>query len=58
MAENNFSSPAIAKELQKRYGNKTKVVKISMRHEEEVKNFVMKIEEAHKKAAKSKLPSY
>jgi RNA binding exosome subunit len=58
MAENNFSSPAIAKELQKRYGNKTKVVKISMQHEEEVKNFVMKIEEAHKKAAKSKLPSY
>lgn len=50
-----FSSPAIAREMQKIYGKKAKVVKIEMRHEDEVKNYVMKIEDAHRKAAKSKL---
>lgn len=50
-----FSSPAIAKEMKRIYGNKTKVVKIDMCHEEEVKKYVMKIEEAHKKAAESEL---
>lgn len=58
MAEIVFSSPAIAKEIQKRYGNKSKVIKINMRHEEEVKDFVMKIEKAHKNAANSKLPAF
>jgi hypothetical protein len=50
-----FSSPKIAQEMQRIYGTSTKVVRIKMRHEEEVRNYVMKIEEAHKKAAKSKL---
>jgi len=50
-----FTSPAIAKEMARIYGDSTKVVKIEMRHEQEVKNYVMKIEKAHKKAAGSKL---
>lgn len=50
-----FSSPQIIKELKQKYGNRAKEVKIEMLYEEEVKNYVMKIEEAHKKAAESKL---
>lgn len=50
-----FSSPTIAKEMKRAYGSSAKVVQIEMHHEEAVKNYVMKIEEAHKKAANSKL---
>ncbi|MBF8303955.1 MAG: hypothetical protein HW399_330 [Dehalococcoidia bacterium] len=50
-----FSSPQIAKEMKHKYGNRAKKVRIEMLYEEEVKNYVMKIEEAHKKAAESKL---
>jgi len=55
MEQSIFSSPAIAKEMKRIYGTSTKVVKIDMHHEEEVRKYVMKIEEAHKKAAESKL---
>jgi mannose/fructose-specific phosphotransferase system component IIA len=55
MEPTTFSSPAIAKEMERIYGKNTKVVKIEMFHEEDVKKYVMKIEEAHKKAAESKL---
>lgn len=50
-----FSSPAIAKKMERVYGNRTKRVTIELLHEKEVKDYVMSIEEAHKKAAKSKL---
>lgn len=50
-----FSSPTIAKEMKRIYGNRAKMIKVQMRHEDAVKNYVMKIEEAHKRAAKSKL---
>ncbi|MBC8274232.1 MAG: hypothetical protein H8E40_04605 [Chloroflexi bacterium] len=55
MAQRTYSSPAIAREMKRTYGNSTKVVTIEMRHKEAVVNYVMKIEEAHKKAADSKL---
>ena len=55
MEQSTFSSPAIAKEMKKIYGSRAREVKIDMRHEEEVRKYVMKIEEAHKKAAESKL---
>ncbi len=55
MEHTTFSSPAIAKEMKRIYGNRTKVVRIDMRHEEEVKKYVMKIEEAYRKAAESEL---
>ena len=55
MEQSMFSSPAIAKEMKRIYGSRTEVVRIDMRHEEEVRKYVMKIEEAHKKAAESKL---
>jgi len=55
MGQSIFSSPVIAKEMKKIYGSNAKVVKIDMRHENEVRKYVTKIEEAHKKAAQSKL---
>ena len=55
MAERIYSSPAIAKEMKRLYGSDTKVVTIEMRHKKAVKDYVMKIEEAHKRAAKSTL---
>lgn len=53
--ERTFSSPTIARELQRKYGETTRIVKIQMRHERTVRKYIMGIEEAHKKAAKSKI---
>ncbi len=50
-----FSSPEIAKELERKYGEKTEVVKVRMHHEKIVRKYIIGIEKAHKRAAKSKL---
>jgi hypothetical protein len=50
-----FSSPAIAKKMERVYGSSAKKIKIELLHEKEVRDYVMSIEAAHKKAAKSKL---
>ena len=55
MADNMYSSPAIAKEMMRVYGKKTKTIKVAMLHKDVIQSYVMKIEEAHKKAANSKL---
>lgn len=55
MKRTTFSSPKIAKAMEQVYGKNTKVMKIEMQHEDEIKKYVMEIEEAHKKAACSKL---
>ena len=39
-----FSSPVIAKKMQRVFGSNTQVVKIEMRHEDDVKKYVMRIE--------------
>ena len=52
---NKFSSPEIARELQRKYGEKTEAVKIEMHHEGAVRKYIIGIEDAHRKAAKSKL---
>jgi hypothetical protein len=49
------SSPAISKAMEREYGDESKEVKIRMRHGGEVSAYLMKIEEAHKKASESKL---
>jgi hypothetical protein len=51
---NTFSSPAIAKKMERTFGSSAKKVKIELLHEKEARDYVMSIEEAHKKAAKSK----
>ena len=53
--EKGYSSPALAKEMERIYGSDTKVFKVQMQHEGEIKKYLMKTEEAHKRAAKSKL---
>lgn len=50
-----FKSPAIAKAMEKAYGNAAKTVRIQMRHERDVRNYVKRIEDGHKKAASSHL---
>lgn len=48
-------SQNLAEEIKKLFGDKAKKVNIPMLYEEEVNDFVMKIEEAHQKAAESNL---
>ena len=55
MVETVYKSPEIAREMKRIYGSDAKVVKIALRHKRVVRNYVMKIEEAHQKAADSKL---
>jgi len=50
-----FSSPNIAKEMKKKFGNKTETVTVTMKYQKQVGAFVKKIEKAHKNAGKSKL---
>jgi hypothetical protein len=52
--DNNYSSPSLAKEMERIYGKKSEI-KIQMRHENEVKKFLIQTDQAYKKAAKSKL---
>jgi hypothetical protein len=54
LMEQYYSSPALAKEMERIFGQKNEV-KIQMKHEGEIKKFLAQTEEAHKKAAKSKL---
>ena len=50
----NISSD-MARELQKLFLHRCEIVSIELLYEREVRKYVMKIEEAHKKASKSKL---
>lgn len=50
-----YSSPAIAKQIERKYGSHAKSVQVTMHHKRAVNRYVMRIEEAHKKAANSKL---
>lgn len=45
----------IAKEMEKLFPGQCKIVKIKMKHVKEVRAYIRKIEEAHKKAANSNL---
>ncbi|MFW5802472.1 MAG: hypothetical protein ACOCWJ_01020 [Verrucomicrobiota bacterium] len=52
----NYSSPRIAKELTKRFGERVgKSMKADMRIAKQVNAFVAKVESAEKSAARSKL---
>ncbi len=50
-----FSSPDVAREMAKLFGNRVKKVKIDMKYTRPVRSFVGKIEKAHKRAAKGDL---
>jgi hypothetical protein len=53
--ENNYSSPALIKEMENIFGEEAKVIKIQMKHEKEIKKYLQASEFAFKKAASSKL---
>jgi len=58
MKDNNqsrFTSPKIAEEIKKKFGNQAETVTVTMKYRKQVGAFVRKIEKAHKKAGKSKL---
>ena len=55
MPEPQFTSPVIAKKMQKKFGKTTTTVSVDMKYRRDVGNFVRQIEKAHKQAAKSKL---
>lgn len=50
-----FGSPALAKAAEKAFGRKAKTFTVAIKHQRAVNRFVQKIEEAHKRAAKSEL---
>lgn len=54
--ERTFSSPIIATEMKREFGSSTQVVKIELRHEDDVKKYVMRIEKGRNKPATNKLP--
>ena len=54
-SQNRFSSPNIAKEMKRKFGNQTETVTVTMKYQKQVGAFVRKIEKAHKNAGKSKL---
>ena len=45
----------IAKEMQKLFPNECRITRVKLLHEDEVTKYLMKIEEGHKRATKSKL---
>jgi len=50
-----FTSPDIAREMAKLFGDRAKTVPVEIKFAEQAGAFVRKIENAHRKAAKSKL---
>lgn len=54
--EKEYSSPALAKEMESIYSQQqTEIIHVKMQHEEEIKTFLTLSEETHKKAAESTL---
>lgn len=56
MGKATFASPKIARAIGLAYGSDAKEIKIELRHEEEVKEYIMMIEEGRDKESKSKIP--
>ncbi len=50
-----YSSPKIARALNKHFGNRTTTVRVTMKHAQTVGRFVQKVEAAQQSAANSKL---
>lgn len=50
-----FTSVRIAKEMKKKFGNRTESIAISMKYQNQIGSFIRKIEKAHKEAGKSDL---
>lgn len=55
MVEHTFSSPELVQAMEKIYGKKAKMVKMSLRYGRSVNAYIRKIDDGHKKAAESTL---
>ena len=50
-----YASPKIVRELTKVFGNAVSTVKVTMRKNKDVPDFIRKVQAAHSRAAKSRL---
>lgn len=50
-----FGNADLAKKMASKFGTGQESVQVEMRYAKEVRQFIQKVEEAHKKAAESKL---
>ncbi len=50
-----FGNADLAQKMASKFGKSRETIKVRMRFAKEVKTFIRKVEEAHKKAAQSKL---
>ncbi len=50
-----FGNADLARKMASKFGTGQKSVKVDMRYAKEVQTFIRKVEDAHKKAAESKL---
>ena len=52
MENHAFTSPEIAKEMERVYGSNAKIVQIEVQHDDEVKKYMTMMQEARERAAK------
>jgi len=50
-----YSSPKIARELKRQFGNEARTIKVDMKYTKEIGGFIAKVESAQRKTAGSKL---
>jgi len=50
-----YSSPKIARELKKQFGDKVRPIKVEMKYTKEIGQFIAKVESAQRKTEGSKL---
>ncbi len=50
-----YSSPKIARELKKQFGNEARTIKVDMKYAKEIGGFIAKVESAQRKTVGSKL---
>jgi hypothetical protein len=53
--QSTFGNADLARKMADKFGTSQESVKVDMRYAKEVQAFIRKVEDAHKKAAKSKL---
>jgi hypothetical protein len=53
--QSTFGNTDLARKMASQFGKSSESIKVEMRYAKEVQTFIRKVEEAHKKAAKSKL---
>lgn len=55
VSQEKFSSPKIAEEIKKKFGDDVKTVSVKMKYTREIGRFIKKIDKAHQRTAQSTL---